>query len=111
MAKSSEYEHHQPRTIQKNKKKKVFNEEAALENRGSRVSFKNYIRQLEEDEIQTESEGGEWAVKRGIFYEDGSEEWAEMAIFLTEEEAQEEADNLSDAEPEDSGAVYRVEPV
>lgn len=109
MAKSSEYEHHQPRTIQKSKKKKVFNEEATLENRGSRVGFKNYIRQLEEDELDEEQSSSEWAVMRGIKdYEDMW--WSEVATFPTEEEAEEYADDCRDKES-DYGVSYKVEEV
>jgi hypothetical protein len=54
MAKAPDYEHHAPRTIDKKKRPKAFNEEAVLANRGSRVNFKNYIRQLKEEELAEE---------------------------------------------------------
>lgn len=111
MAKSSEYEHHQPRTIIKKKKQKVYNEEAILENRGSRVSFKNYIRQLHEEEIAEEANGNEWAIYSGFLDEDGEFKGAELEVFLSEEEANEEVDRLYDLEPEDSDTVFRVVPV
>jgi len=108
MPKHDEYAHHQPRPAPK-KKTKTFNEDT-LESRNSRVSFKNYIRQLEEDEISEEADGMEWAVKRGV-PEGDDFRWSEVAVFLSEEEAQEEADRLFDSEPEDSGVVFRVVPV
>lgn len=109
MTKSSEYEHHIPRTIQKNKKKKVFNEEATLENRGSRVSFKNYIRQVREDELDEEQSTTEWTVMRGVKdYEDTW--WSEVATFPSEEEAEEYADDCRDKES-DFDVSYKVEEV
>ena len=109
MAKSLEYEHHQPRPVANKKKTKTFTEDT-LESRGSRVSFKNYMRQLKEEEISAEADGSEWAVLRGI-EEDGHFRLSEVAVFLSEEEAQEEVDKLSDSEPEDSGIIFRVEQV
>ena len=49
MPKNEEYLHHQPRKVEK-KKKQRFNEDAP-ETRHSRINFKNYIRQLEEEEL------------------------------------------------------------
>jgi hypothetical protein len=48
MPKNEEYMHHQPRKADK-KKKQRFNEDAP-EKRVSRINFKNYIRQLEEED-------------------------------------------------------------
>jgi hypothetical protein len=110
MAKSSEYEHHQPRAGIK-KKQKVYNEEAVLESRGSRVSFKNYIRQLREEEIAQEGNGEEYAVHGGIIDDGGDFIGKELAVFVTEDEAQDEVDRLYDLEPEGSSKVYRVIPV
>lgn len=109
MAKTPDYEHHQPRVIVKKKKQKLFNEEAVLETRGSRVSFKNYIRQLEEDEIDEEHNASEWVVKRGVKdYDDTI--WHEVATFPSEEEADEYADECRDKES-DFGVSYKVEEV
>ena len=47
-----DYEHHQPRKTDKKKKHhRGFNEEVVQDQRASRVNFKNYLRQLREEEL------------------------------------------------------------
>ena len=47
-----DYEHHQPRKSDKKKKHhRCFNEEVVQDQRASRVNFKNYLRQLREEEL------------------------------------------------------------
>jgi len=42
--------HHKPRDFSKKKRKKGFSEDKAA-NRQERIGFKNYLRELEEDEL------------------------------------------------------------
>jgi hypothetical protein len=42
--------HHQPRDFSKKKRKKGFSEDKAA-NRQARIGFKNYLRELEEDDL------------------------------------------------------------
>lgn len=57
MSKKPDYtEHHQPRPLNKKKKHKSgFNEDVA-DNRRSRINFKNYVRQLKEEELDNYDE-------------------------------------------------------
>ena len=45
--------HHKPRDFSKKKRKKGFSEDKAA-NRQARIGFKNYLRELEEDELDNE---------------------------------------------------------
>lgn len=84
---------------------KTFNEDV-LENRGNRVNFKNYLRQIKEQEEQDVQE--EWAVIRIIMLEDGDVERQQMSVFLSEDEAEAEADDLQDKDG-DENVMYKVE--
>ena len=48
-----EYEHHAPRSVNKQRKNTVSEEVQA--NRRSRINFKNYLRQVEEELIDDEN--------------------------------------------------------
>mgnify|MGYP005862488603 CR=1 FL=1 len=51
-----DYEHHQPRKSGKKKKSyRNFNEDAFQDERASRVNFKNYLRQLREEELMDDN--------------------------------------------------------
>ena len=50
----------------------------------------------------------EWAVIRVTMLEDGDVERQQVSVFLTEDEAEEEAENLQDQDGDDN-VIYKVE--
>lgn len=50
----NEYDHHQPRQLNKGKKHSRGFSEDVQENRQNRVSFKNYLRQVKEEELEND---------------------------------------------------------
>lgn len=106
----SEYEHHAPRVINKSKKtRNGINEEANVK-RQNRISFKNYIRQVEEQTVDTFSEDT-WVVERGVLLNEGDKflTWNEIAAFADEQEAMDESDRCRDIESGE--AVFRARQV
>lgn len=102
MPKNEEYLHHQPRVIDKKKRVKVPDADAVLENRGNRVNFKNYLRQIKEQETLDASTQQEWGIKRVVFLEeDAPDEDILMDVFPTEEEAEWAAFKLNESELDD----------
>lgn len=95
--------HHQPRKIDKKKKSKVFNEETTLENRGGRVSFKNYLNQVREEEAEKEFDANEWIVEEEISYHNNDVHEifkSEVEICLNEEEARRTMEELQEQNPD-----------
>jgi RNA-splicing ligase RtcB len=84
MAKT-DYEHHLPRIIDKSKRQRGAFDEAVLDKRKNKISFKNYVRQLEEDELAEELSGEGWIVEEGVTYQDDTH-WAEVAGPFTNED-------------------------
>lgn len=80
-----------------------FNEDV-LENRGNRVNFKNYLRQIREQEI-ADSQLEEWAV---IKIATDTDERHTVAVYVSEDEAVEAADELNDADA-NSNHFYKAE--
>ena len=85
---------------------KNYNEDV-LESRGNRVNFKNYLRQIKEQEAQDLAEE-EWAVIRVTMLEDGDVDRQQVSVFLTEDEAEAEAESLQDQDG-DENVLYKVE--
>jgi hypothetical protein len=107
MAKNNSFDDfysHQPRKLDKKKHHaRGFNEEIH-DQREQRVNFKNYIRQLREQEV-ADDEGEEWLVERGVMF-DGEVKWTEIESFLSEQEAM---DSVEDYRETDTyGDEYRV---
>ena len=103
----SDYEHHAPRVINKTKKNRNgFNEEVTVK-RQDRISFKNYIREMSEQENGDFLEEA-WVVERGILLEkkDKFLTWSEIAAFADEESANDELDSCRELEVGD--AVFRA---
>ena len=76
----NEFEHHQPRQIDKRKHHRAGFSEDVQEKRKDRVSFKNYVRQIREQELASEEE--QWIVERN----DGENSlWEEIAGPFTSE--------------------------
>lgn len=77
--------------------------------RASRVSFKNYMQNLEDELLEQELTETDWVVERGC--RDGDEiSWIEIDTFATEEEAEAERVRLEKSERYD-GDVFRIREV
>lgn len=95
----------QPRKLDKKKRHSRGFSEDVHDERAQRVNFKNYIRQLREQESTADEEYEEWLVERGVEY-DGEIRWTEIESFLTEQEAEESAEEQR--EMDTYGDLYRV---
>lgn len=105
MAKT-DYEHHLPRVIDKSKRQRGAFDEAVLDKRKNKISFKNYVRQLEEDELEEELTGEGWIVEEGMTYQSDTH-WTEVAgPFTNEDDAQEMLRDFEKVADEDT--VYRI---
>lgn len=108
MPKNEEYLHHQPRVIDKKKRVNVPDADAVLENRGNRVNFKSYLRQIQEQETLDAEEHQEWGIKRvTLNEEDAPDEDVLMDVYPTEEEANWAAFKLNESEA-DSDVSYEA---
>lgn len=76
--------------------------------RARRVTFKQYVHQLEDDLLDEQQDVEEWIVERGVRdYDDTI--WHEAGTYPSEEEADAAADELRDADA--FGDEYRVRKV
>jgi hypothetical protein len=98
-----DYGQKQRRIDKKKHHSRGFNEEA-LDQRAQRINFKNYIRQVREEEYSSEA-GEEWVVERGVKF-DEDVQWTEIASFLSEQEAEDHADEQREFDT--YGDEYRV---
>lgn len=104
MPKTPDFEHHQPRQIDKRKHHREGFSEDIQENRKTRVSFKNYVRSLDEDEGDVADE--EWVLERYIGDYQDDPYWSKIMTYPTEEEAEEA---LEDYEKHDTfGDKFRI---
>ena len=97
------FEHHKPRKIDKRKRHHPGFTEDVQEKRATRLTFKNYVRGLED--TLAEEEGEDWAVQS----RSGDGDWKELAVFVTEEEAEEALIEYEETDPSDT--QYRIERV
>lgn len=95
----------QPRKLDKKKRHSRGFTEDVQDERVQRVNFKNYIRQLREQESADSDEYEEWLVERGIEH-DGEVVWTEIESFLSEQEAESSAEDHK--EMDTYGDTYRV---
>lgn len=103
MPKNEEYLHHQPRVIEKKKRVRVPDADAVLENRGNRVNFKNYLRQIQEQELLESGTQEEWGIKKLMLNEeDAPDEDVLMDVYPSEEEAEWAAFKLKESELDES---------
>ena len=104
-AKDIEFQHHQPRSLDKRKRHRAGFSEDVQETRKNRISFKNYVRQIDDERLATELFAEEsWVVE---LRDESSDEWQEIAgPFLVEEDAWDELDTLN--ENADKDQQYRV---
>ena len=79
--------------------------------RARRVTFKNYIQQLEDDllEQELEEDAEEWVVERGV-KDHGDTVWVLLETFTNEQDAEDCADEYRDNEPA-GGDEYRISKV
>jgi hypothetical protein len=76
--------------------------------RARRVTFKQYVHQLEDDLLDEQQDAEEWIVECGST--EGDETiWHEAGTYISEEEADTAADELRDADA--LGNEYRVRKV
>ena len=80
-----DFEHHKPRTpsSSKNKKHRTGFSEDVIDKRATRITFKNYVRELEETALNL-SDDEVWVVERRF---EGDDDWHEVASAGSEEEA------------------------
>jgi len=100
-----EFYSHQTRKIDKKKRHSRGFSEDIREERAQRVNFKNYIRQLREEESAEADSYEEWIVERGI-QSDDEIIWSELESFLTEHEAEDSAEDYRETDV--YGDIYRV---
>ena len=96
---------YQPRKIDKKKHHARGFNENIHEEREQRVNFKNYIRQIREQEHSESADYEEWVVERGVKFEDEIK-WTEVESFLTEKEAKDSAEDYR--ETDTYGDEYRI---
>lgn len=99
-----EFDHHQPRSLDKRKRHRAGFTEDVQDVRKNRISFKNYVRQIDNESFETETFAKEsWVVE----VRDEENYWEEVAgPFLIEEDAWDELDILN--EVAEDGVQYRV---
>jgi hypothetical protein len=85
MSRDTDFEHHQPRNIDKKKRHRAGFTEDVQDTRYTRISFKNYMRTLDEDALDVADE--EWALERLIGTYQGDDHWSEVMVYPTEDEA------------------------
>lgn len=81
MSKQDMADHHQPRRVDKKKHHRPGFSEEIQDNRKTRISFKNYVRSLEEDDVDSEYQ--EWVAEQF----DG-DDWFELGRAASEVDAQ-----------------------